>query len=184
VYSSVGEKFRGRFPWLGTSLVLTACASVAVLFGEDLIRERPVLAFLMPVIAALVGNAGHQALAVTLRGIVLDEIRPDHVLPLVLREASVGFINGAALGVLLFLALSAMSVWVDSASWQVGAVAGFATMIAMGVGTLAGSCIPLIMRRVGVDPAHASAILLIMVTDGMAFTVLLGLTFLLLREIS
>jgi magnesium transporter len=178
VYSRLGEKLKGRFPWLGASLALTGVAAVVVLLFEDMIRQRPILAFLMPVIAAVVGNAGHQALAVTLRGIVLDEVRPERVWPLLWREATVGMLNGVALGVLILVVLSLPVL--PGASWQLGAVAGVATMIAMVAGTLAGAGIPLIMRRLGIDPAQSSAIVLILITDATAFTVLLSLTFSLL----
>jgi magnesium transporter len=175
VYSKLGDKFRGRFPWLVTSLFMTCAAAVVVLFFEELIREHTILAFLMPVLAALVGNAGHQALAVTLRGIVLDEVRPDRVRPLILREATVGLLNGCGLGLLVFLLVAALSVFLESARWQIGAVAGIALAASMCAGTLAGSAIPLVMRRVGADPAQSSAIFLIMITDAVAFATFLGL---------
>ncbi len=175
VYSKLGDKFRGRFPWLVTSLFMTCAAAVVVLFFEELIREHTILAFLMPVLAALVGNAGHQALAVTLRGIVLDEVRPDRVRPLILREATVGLLNGCGLGLLVFLLVAALSVFLESARWEIGAVAGIALAASMCAGTLAGSAIPLVMRRVGADPAQSSAIFLIMITDAVAFATFLGL---------
>ncbi len=186
VYSQVGEKFRGRFPWLGVSLVLTCLAAIVILLFGKMIAERPILAFLMPVIAALVGNGGHQALAVTLRGIVLDEVRRQRIWPLVLREGMVGLLSGAALGLLIFLGLAGLSqldVSVLGASWQLGLVAGISTMIAMVAGTLAGAGIPLIMRGLGIDPAQSSAIFLIMITDAVAFTTLLGLSFSLLGQL-
>lgn len=176
VYSRLREKFKGRFPWLAISLVLTCVAAIVVIFAEDMIRNQPILAFLMPVIAALVGNAGHQALAVTLRGIVLDEVRRERVLPLVLREAMVGLIQGCLLGVLMFLFVCFLGLFTAGASWQVALVAAIALALAMGVGTLAGSGIPLLMRSAGRDPAQSSAILLIFITDLLAFSTLLGLT--------
>lgn len=179
VYSGVGEKFRGRFPWLGVSLVMTCAAALVVLVFENLIRQYTVLAFLLPVIAALVGNAGHQALAVTLRGIVLDEVRRDRVWPLVAREGTVGLLNGVALGIAVLVIVGLVSS-TGSGNWTIGMVAGVATAIAMCVGTLAGSSIPLIMKRLGFDPAQSSAIFLIMVTDAVSFSVLLTMTGLLL----
>jgi magnesium transporter len=139
----------------------------------------PILAFLMPVIAALVGNAGHQALAVTLRGIVLGEVRRDRVMPLIVREGSVGLLIGLVLGTFVCLAVTGLSTWIESATFEIGVIAGISTAAAMTVGTFAGSGVPLIMRRFGIDPAHASAIFLIMITDGVSFSVLLGLTYLL-----
>ncbi len=179
VYSHVGQKFRGRFPWLAASLLLTGFAAIAVILFGDLIAERPILAFLMPVIAAVVGNAGHQALAVTFRGIVLDEVRRERVGPLVVREGLVGLCNGAALGLATFLILNLPIV--PGASWQLGLVAGISIMFAMVVGTLAGAGVPLVMRSMGIDPAQSSAIVLIMITDALSFTTLLTLSSLLLE---
>jgi magnesium transporter len=181
VYSRLGEKLRGRFPWLGVSLVLTCLAAAVVLVFHEMISEHTTLAWLLPVIAAVVGNAGHQALAVTLRGIVLDEVRRERVLPLVSREAAVGLVNGAALGGVIFLML--MLPVVPGASWQLGLVAGISITIAMVVGTLAGACIPLIMRGLGIDPAQSSAIVLILITDAVSFTTLLFLSFWLLGRV-
>jgi magnesium transporter len=180
VYSGIGEKLKGRFPWLGISLMMTCLAATVVLVFEDLIGRMPILAFLMPVIAALVGNAGHQALAVTLRGIVLEEVHRDRVAPLIVRETLVGLINGLALGLLIFGGLAMMSRWTESATPQLGLLAGLAIMLAMCVGTLSGASVPLIMRRLGADPAHSSAIFLIMITDAVSFSFLLGLVFVVL----
>jgi magnesium transporter len=179
VYSSLLEKLRGRFRWLLISLVMTCVAAAVIFPAEALIKEQTILAFLLPVLAALVGNAGHQALAVTLRGIVLDEVRRDRVWPLVLREGAVGLTMGAALGIIMCLIVGTLSQFTSLASWRIGAVAGLAAAASMGVGTLAGAGVPLIMRRLGWDPAQSSAIFLIMITDGISFSVLLGLTALL-----
>jgi len=175
IYSPVREKLRGRTPWLGASLGLMCVSAAVVLFGEELIERRPVLAFLLPVIAAVVGNGGQQTMMVTLRGIVLEEVREGRVGPLVLKEILVGAINGAVLGLLMFLGIGLLSNVVESATWDVGAIAGVSMTVAMTTATLAGSCVPLIMKKLGIDPALASSILLIMITDGVSFCTLLAL---------
>ncbi len=175
VYSGVLEKFRGRFPWLAVSFVIMVPAAWVVLQFEWLIGELAILAVLMPVIAALAGNAGHQALAVTLRGIVLDEVRPDRVWPLVRRETIVGALNGLALGCAVGLVVALLSLGVQSASWKLGIVVAVSMTASMCAGTLSGSAVPLIMRRCGADPAQSSAIFLIMITDAAAFATFLGL---------
>ncbi|MHC5022435.1 MAG: magnesium transporter [Planctomycetota bacterium] len=182
VFSTVTEKLRGRLPWLTFSLLLTCAVAAVVLLGESLIREYPLLPFLLVVIAPLVGNAGHQALAVTLRGIVLDEVRPERVWPLVAREATVGICNGLVIGGLLlgFVWILTRVAGVPATNVRLGFVASVAMTLAMGVGTLAGSGIPLLMRRLGADPAHASAIILIVITDGVSFACLIGLALVLL----
>jgi len=176
VYSTLLQKFRGRFPWLTASLILTCFAALVVIFFEDMIQTHPILAFLMPVIAALTGNAGHQALAVTLRGIVLDQVRPDRVWPLIVRETAVGVLNGIGLAVLICLIMALLGRFFASAGWEVGAIAGLALVVSLTTGTLAGTAIPLLMRRWGVDPARSSAIFLILITDAVSFAAFLGMT--------
>ncbi len=180
VYSPLRDKVRGRFPWLTANMMLAGLAALALLLFQEMIGKRPILAFIGAVIAVVVGNAGHQALAVTLRGIVLDEVRRGRVMPLLLREASVGLVVGGALG-LIMAGTSALIAPHWGASWQLGLVAGASLVAAMTAGTLAGAGIPLLMRRLGADPAHASAIVLILITDAVAYTVFLSLTFSLAR---
>jgi magnesium transporter len=113
---------------------------------------------------------------VTLRGVVLGEVRRERVIPLVVREAQLGILTGLALGAILAVTLAAVAPrW--GASWQLGLVAGASLLAAMTAGTLAGAGVPLLMRRLGADPAHASAIVLILITDAASFTTFLTLTF-------
>ncbi len=183
VYSSVLEKFRGRFPWLLMSLFMMIPAAIIILKFEDLISRVPVLAVLMPVIAAVVGNAGHQALAVTQRGLVLDEVRPERVSPLLLRELLVGLLSGFVLGLIILLSVGLLSRLSPSATWSLGFMTGLGTMLAMSVGTLSGSGIPLLMKRLGFDPAQSSAIFLIMITDAVAFGTILSLSLLIYERV-
>jgi len=180
VYSTLQQKLRGRVPWLLTSLVLTLCASGIILTCEEQIRAAPILAMLLPVNAAIVGNAGHQALAVTLRGIILDEVRADRLLRLIVREGFAGLLMGMLIGLGVAGVVSLMSLFEDTATLSAAIAAGSAMVIAMGVGTLAGSGIPLVMRRLGVDPAQSSTIFLIMITDFVSFGTLLLMSRLLL----
>jgi len=89
----------------------------------------------------------------------------------------VGFLQGTVLGMMVLLVVWGLSFVSESASWQIGAVAGFSLAISMGVGTLAGSSIPLIMRGLRFDPAQSSAIILIVITDGVALSTFLGLIY-------
>ncbi len=178
VYSSLLEKIKGRSVWLIISLMITMPAAFIVLQFETLIEDLAFLAVLMPVVAAVAGNAGHQALAVTLRGIVLDEVRPDRVLPLILREGSVGALNGLIVGAALTGVVTGISFVVETANWKLGLIAGGSMTVSMFIGTLTGSAVPLLMKRFGADPAAASAIFLIMITDAISFSSLLGLAFL------
>lgn len=175
VYSGLGEKLKGRMPWLIVSAIMMLPATYIVLGFESLIREVALLAVFMPLIAALAGNAGHQALAVTLRGIVLDEVRRDRIVPLMRRELLVGLVAGITIGggvaLLLFIFGN------EAIATKLGLIVACAMIVSMGIGTFTGAAIPLIMRRLGADPAQASAIFLIMVTDAIAFSTLLGFAY-------
>ena len=175
VYSGLGVKLRGRMPWLIVSAIMMLPATYIVLGFESLIKEVAILAVFMPLIAALAGNAGHQALAVTLRGIVLDEVRRDRILPLMRRELLVGIVAGFTIG-----SAVALLLWMfgdEQRATKLGLIVACAMVVSMGIGTFTGSAIPLIMRRVGADPAQASAIFLIMVTDAVSFSTLLGFAY-------
>ncbi len=175
VYSDLTEKLKGRMPWLISSAIMMLPATYIVLRFDWLIKEVALLAVFMPLVAALAGNAGHQALAVTLRGIVLDEVRKDRILPLMRREILVGLVAGFTIG-----GAVALLLWIfgDQQPAKLGVIIGSAMVVSMGVGTFTGAAIPLIMRKLGADPAQASAILLIMVTDAIAFSTLLGFAYL------
>jgi magnesium transporter len=185
VYSSVSEKFRGRFPWLVVNLFTSMIAALVVLNFEGLIAELAILAVLMPIIANQSGNAGQQALAVTLRGIVMDEVRAHRVVPLLMREASVGAINGLLAGSIIGVVLTLLG-WlkVSDASWQLGVVAAMSMSIALAVGCFAGASMPLLMKKRGFDPAHGSSIFLTMITDSMSFFTFLGCASLLWRWVA
>ncbi len=179
VYSGIGEKLKGRMPWLIVSAVMMLPATYIVLGFESMIKEVVLLAVFMPLVAALAGNSGHQALAVTLRGIVLDEVRPDRIFPLLRRELTVGFITGGTIG-----SSVALLLWIfgdGELATRIGIIFACAMVVSMSVGTFTGAAIPLVMKRFGADPAQASAIFLIMITDAVAFSTLLGFAWLTLQ---
>lgn len=183
VYSDLAEKMSGRLPWLLISAMVMIPASFVVLQFDGLIEEVAFLAVLMPMVAALAGNAGHQALAVTLRGISLDEVHGERVVGLLVREVLTGVLSGMALGVLLFCGVWLLSLFIEGADWWLGLVMAVALVISMGIGSLTGAGVPLLLKRLGADPAQGSCIVLIMITDAVAFGSLLGLTWLLMRSI-
>ena len=181
VFSSVADKLRGRLPWLFVNLFTSSLAAIVVLQFDDLIGSIAILAVIMPVIANQAGNAGQQSLAVTMRGIVLDEVREGAALGLVRREAIVGLVNGTICGILVgsIVAMIEYFQQPDAAMWKLGIVVAVAMTVALSVGTLVGSALPLVVRRLGADPATASTIFLTMVTDSMSFLVFLGLAYML-----
>jgi len=174
VHSTVTQKLRGRFPWLIVNLFTSAVAAVVVMQFEGMIAEIALLAVMMPVIANQSGNAGQQSLAVTLRGIVLDQIRPNHSLMHVRREMIVGFLNGLVCGMLVG-GIVVLAKIASGQPWHLGVVIAISMTATLTIGCITGSAMPLIMRRLGFDPATASTIFLTMVTDSMSFLIFLGL---------
>jgi magnesium transporter len=186
VYSTVRKKVRGRMPWLVVNLGTASLAASVVLAFTDMIELVPVAAILFPIVANQAGNTGFQSLAVTLRGITLKEIHKERVSPLVMREAISGGMMGLGVGILLcigVIGLGAMgrsmeSVLLSGFSWRIGVVAGVAMTVAMFASALIGTLIPILMEKIGADPATASSIFLVTFTDSLSFAAFLGLIFL------
>ena len=175
VFSSIPDKLRSRIPWLVVNLVTSFVAAVVVLNFEDLISEIAVLAVLMPVIANQSGNAGQQSLAVTLRGIVLGQVRTRVATALLVRESLVGAINGLLAGILVAIVLGLVAMVNGTDIWKIGIVIAISMTFSLTIGTFTGTALPLLMRRFGVDPATASTIFLTMVTDSLSFFIFLGM---------
>lgn len=179
VYSPLGKKIKSRLPWLLVNLFTAAIAAAVVFQFEALIGEIAILAVLMPVIANQAGNAGHQSLAVTLRGLVLGDVSKERVAPLLARETALGLVTGLVTGAAMALVIWGFTaIGVFDSNPRVGLVAMAAMTGALSVGCLLGTGIPLIMNRLGADPATASSIFLTMLTDTAAFAAFLGLAFL------
>lgn len=181
VFSTTRQKFRSRLPWLVVNLFTSSLAAIVVFQFSELIGKLAILAVIMPVIANQAGNAGQQSLAVTLRGIVLDQVRPQTARALVVREGFVGLLNGAFNGILMGSVIAAIE-WVtvpESNAWGLGAIVAIAMTVALTVGCVVGTAMPLVLRRAGADPATASTIFLTMVTDSFSFFTFLGLATLL-----
>lgn len=187
VYSTLGAKLRGRTPWLVVNLLTATIAASVLLAFHNLIELIPIAAVIFPVIANQAGNAGHQSLAVTLRGLVLGEIHAQRVRPLIVKEAAFGLVSGAVVGIILLLATGLVGMagrsfgigLFDGFTWPIATVAGVAMAGALMVGCLIGTVIPLLMERNDIDPATSSSIFVTMLTDMLSFAAFLGLVFLL-----
>jgi magnesium transporter len=167
-----------RLPWLQINLLTAFLAAAVVGLFEDLIAKVTALAVLLPVVAGQSGNAGAQALAVTMRGIVLREISPRQWPRMVAKEASVGLVNGLAVA-----ATTALAVWLWSRSGGLVAVIATAMVISMIIAGMAGALVPMALRRFGLDPAQSSSIVLTTVTDVAGFFSFLGIATALARFI-
>ncbi|WP_300395266.1 magnesium transporter [Henriciella sp.] len=172
---TVLDSVKARAPWLAVNLITAFIASGIISMFEGTIDQIVQLAILMPVVAALGGNAGSQGLAVAVRAIAEREMDGDASRRAIVRETLTGLANGVifAIGVALIAGL-----WFQSAGLALTiGVAMFATFIWAG---FSGVIVPLGLRKVGADPAVASSVFVLTLTDVMAFFSFLGLATLIL----
>jgi len=159
-----------RLPWLQINLLTAFLAAAVVGLFESTIAKFTALAVLLPVVAGQSGNAGAQALAVTMRGLVLREISLRHWPGVVWKEAATGLVNGLAVA-----ATTALGVYYWSGSLGLVYVISISMVISMVAAGLAGALVPILLRRFGQDPATASSIILTTVTDVVGFFSFLGI---------
>ena len=168
--SSAPFAVKKRLPWLQINLATAFLASAVVGLFEATIAKYTALAVLLPVVAGQSGNTGMQALAVTLRGLALREIRLRHWPRVALKELAAGTLNGVAVA-----AVTALGVYLWSGSPWLATVIGAAMVGAMIIASVAGASVPMVLQKMGLDPAQASSVVLTTVTDCGGFFAFLGL---------
>jgi magnesium transporter len=170
VFSTPMESLRKRVPWLEVNLVTAFLAASVVALFEGKIKDLPVLAVFMPVVAGMGGNAATQTLTVIVRGIALGELTWANSRQALIKEAAVGIGNGVACGL-----IGALVVWIWKGDWVLGLILCAAMIINMFVAATAGTVIPLALRAMKVDPALASSVFITTLTDVFGFASWLGL---------
>ncbi len=159
-----------RFPWLAVNLVTAIFASLVISLFEETIAGLVALAVLMPIVASMGGNAGTQSLTVAVRALATRDLTTANVWRVIRREVLVGLINGLIFAVVMGVV---GVVWFGSP--MLGVVIAVAMVINMVVAGLAGTVIPVILEKMGVDPALASGAFVTTVTDVVGFFAFLGL---------
>jgi magnesium transporter len=165
---------RKRLPWLQINLLTAFLAAAVVGLFESTIAQFTALAVLLPVVAGQSGNAGAQALAVTMRGLALREITVRQWLRVSWKEVFAGFANGIAIAL-----TCGIGVYLWSGSIGLVLVIASSMVLAMIMAGLAGAVVPIALTRLGQDPAVASSIILTTVTDIAGFFSFLGIATLL-----
>ena len=176
------RSFYMRHPWLQLNLLTAFLAAAVVGFFQDTVDRLVILALFLPVLAGQSGNTGCQALAVTLRGMTIGELQPGSQKALITKEAGLGLLNGAGVGV---AAAIGMYITASSQASPHAFMLSFVVFLAM-IGAcvasgLSGALVPLTLKRLGFDPATASSIFLTTATDVVSMGMLLGLAALLVR---
>jgi magnesium transporter len=169
------EAVRSRLPWLAVNSLTAFVASSVVHAFESTIARLVVLAAWMPMVAGMGGNAGTQALAVTVRRLALGLVPMHQARRVVVKELLVGAANGLILGIMVGAAAVLLR-----GSPGLGAIVTLAMWGNLALGSAMGAFIPLLLQRLGVDPAVASSIFVTALTDTVGFLLLLGLASLLL----
>ena len=164
------DAVRSRLPWLLVNLVTASAGASVVLYFKDTIDRFAALAVIMPVIAGIGGNSGTQALAVTVRRLSLSREWQDERWSIIGKEFLVGMGNGLVIG--LIVATIATLLQGDP---RLGGVVMLAMWMNLTVGSFAGAFVPIVLERLGVDPAIASSMFVTAFTDMCGFLLLLGL---------
>ncbi len=182
-----GEEFRSmpllvrstrRLSWLSLNIVLNVVAASVIAFYQDTLAAAITLAVFLPMISDMSGCSGNQAVAVSMRELSLGLIRPNELVRVLAKEASLGIINGICLGILLG---GAAYLW--KGNIYLGLVVGGALAVNTVVAVALGGLLPLILKRLKTDPALVSSPLLTTVTDMCGFFLVLGMATAMLQKL-
>ena len=170
--SSVPEIVRGRVPWLAINLATAVLGASVIGWFEYTIQQIVALAILMPIVSAIGGNAGTQALTVTVRALATRELNSSNAPRTFWRELLVGMANGLVLAPLIGLATA---FWFRDEDWRIGLVIAAAMVLNLLVAATVGVLTPLTLSRLKFDPAVSSAVFVTATTDFFGFLIFLGL---------
>ena len=174
IFTPIQKSIRSRLPWIAINMVLAFIVSFLIFQFEETITSNVLLAALMPVVALIGGSSGAQSLAIVIRALARNDVSEARVLDVIGKQTLIGIINGILVGTFSFLILS--FVGLSDFSLALGS-AVFTNIL---IGNLFGSSIPLILKKLGFDPALASNIFLTLVTDIAGFGGFLAIALILL----
>ena len=174
IFTPIQKSIRLRLPWIAINMGLAFIVSLLISQFEETIAGDILLAALMPVVALVGGNSGAQSLAIVIRALARNDVSDARVFEVIGKQTFIGIINGIFVGVLSFLILSFIGLNDYSLALS---IAVFGNIF---IGNLFGSSIPLMLKKIGFDPALASNIFLTLITDIAGFAGFLGIALLLL----
>ncbi|MDA7087531.1 magnesium transporter [Pseudomonas sp. SA3-5] len=175
MFAPVLVSSRRRAVWLGINLVTAFSAAWVIGLFQATLEQLVALAVLMPIVASMGGIAGSQTLTLVIRGLALGQLQKGNIRILLNRELGISILNG-----LLWSVVIALLAVLWFGDWGIGAVLGVAILVNLLCAALAGWGIPLLLERMGIDPALAGSVILTTVTDVVGFFAFLGLATLLL----
>ena len=175
MFAPVLVSSRRRAVWLGINLITAFSAAWVIGLFQATLEQLVALAVLMPIVASMGGIAGSQTLTLVIRGLALGQVQKGNIRILLNRELGISILNG-----LLWSVVIALLAVLWFGDWGIGAVLGAAILVNLLCAALAGWGIPLLLQRMGIDPALAGSVILTTVTDVVGFFAFLGLATLLL----
>ena len=170
VFAPVIPSARRRGIWLGINLITALMAAWVISLFQNTIEQVVALAVLMPIVASMGGIAGMQTLTLVIRGIALGNIRKKNSKSLLIKELMVGVLNSLLWSVIIG---TIASYWFEN--YLIGFVIAFAMISNLVFAAVSGVALPIILKRIGVDPALAGGVLLTTITDVLGFFSFLGL---------
>jgi len=175
IFAPVGRSTRNRAVWLGVNLLTAFLASWVIGMFEHTIQKVVALAVLMPIVASMGGNAGTQTVTLVVRGMALGLVTDANARQVLVRELMIGVLNSMIWAIVV--AIVAV-LWFENS--MLGIVIGLAMIINLVMAALSGVMIPIVVRKLGIDPALASGVALTTITDVVGFFAFLGLAALML----
>ena len=170
LFASVWKSVKNRWLWLAVNLVTAFIASRVIGLFENSIAQLVALAALMPIVAGIGGNSGNQTITMIVRALALGQITRENFRKLFMKEIGVsvlnGFIWGTVVGLFAFLIYK---------NWELGVVMTAAMLLNLLLAAVMGVSIPLLMEKLGRDPALGSSVLITAITDSGGFFIFLGL---------
>ncbi|MCB2299451.1 magnesium transporter [Clostridium tagluense] len=170
VTGSLKASVSSRLPWLFVNLVTAIMAAATVSLFEGTIQKVVALATFMPIVAGMGGNAGTQTLTIIIRSIALGEIDAKNSKKILLKEFGVGLCTGVSVGIAV-----ALLGWFWEKNVVFGVVIGLSMVLNMMAATISGFAVPVVLKKLDIDPALASAVFVTTVTDVLGFFFFLGL---------
>ncbi|MCD2493612.1 magnesium transporter [Lacrimispora sp. NSJ-141] len=174
----LSDSLKSRLPWLVVNLLTAFLASWVVSLFEATISKVVALSAIMSIITGMGGNAGTQSMTIIVRGIALNELNRDNAFRIFLKEFTVGIVTGAAIGGIV----AAVEVVIQGNPY-LGLVTGLAMILNMMVATATGYLVPVLLKKMRIDPALASAVFVTTATDVLGFFFFLGLATLFLPKL-
>jgi len=170
LFAPVFRSTKRRATWLGINLLTAFLASWAIGLFEATLQQVVALAVLMPIVASMGGIAGSQTLTLIIRGIALGQISKGNMSPLLIKEVSVGALNGVLWAIVIGLITS---FWFDSIN--IGLVIAAAIVLNIVAAAFSGVLVPIVLDKLDIDPALSGSVILTTVTDVVGFVAFLGL---------